>query len=215
MQRADYFTPFNEATLDSMDLDAGSGGPLLLPVQSGAAHPNLMVVGSKEGRVYLLDRDNDNMGQFQSGSDSQIVQSLVGSFNGIYTTPSFFAGKVYISGRGGPIKAFALKNGLLATPPSQTSLTFLSPGANAVVSSQGSTNGILWALQRGSPGVLRAYDATNLSKELYNSSQVATRDALNSVAKFSSPTVANGKVYITGNDTSGPGGKFFIFGRLP
>jgi len=100
LQRADYFTPFNEATLDSMDLDAGSGGPLLLPVQSGAAHPNLMVVGSKEGRVYLLDRDN--MGQFQSGSDSQIMQSLVGSFNGIYTTPSFFAGKVYISGRGGP-----------------------------------------------------------------------------------------------------------------
>src|SRR6185295_19822876 len=46
------------------------------------------------------------------------------------------------------------------------------------------------------PGILRAYDAGNVTRELWNSQQNASRDALGNFSKFSPPTVANGKVFV-------------------
>jgi hypothetical protein len=46
------------------------------------------------------------------------------------------------------------------------------------------------------PGILRAYDGTDLSRELWNSQQNAARDDLGAFAKFNTPVVANGKVYM-------------------
>src|ERR1019366_7878556 len=72
---ADYFTPYNYSSLDGSDLDTGSAGVALLPDAAGsAAHPHLMVGAGKEGRIYLLDRDN--LGKLHSGSDAQIVKSI-------------------------------------------------------------------------------------------------------------------------------------------
>ncbi len=89
---ADYFTPFNQFDLNNRDLDTGSSGALLLPDSVGsAAHPHLLTSAGKEGRVYLLDRDN--MGQFQTGSDSQIVQSIAMANGGLFGIPAYFNGK--------------------------------------------------------------------------------------------------------------------------
>lgn len=57
--------------------------------------------------------------------------------------------------------------------------------------------------------MLRAYDATNIGKELYNSEQNTTRDGLNSYVKFSVPTVADGKVFV------GTQAYFTIYGLFP
>ena len=81
------------------------------------------------------------------------------------------------------------------------------------ISANGASNGILWTLQTGReagmPGILHAYDATNLSKELYNSNQAGTRDALDEWDKFSVPVVANGEVFVTSNS------QLTIYGLLP
>jgi len=69
----DYFTPFNQQELSDEDSDVGSSGFVLLPDQPGP-HPHLGVSAGKEGKIYLVDRDN--LGKFQSGGDSQIVQSI-------------------------------------------------------------------------------------------------------------------------------------------
>ncbi len=102
---ADYFTPFNQGSLDAVDNDLGAGGLLLLPDQPGA-HPHLLVGAGKEGRIYLVDRDN--MGGYSTSRDA-VVQSLPGALGyGSYGTPAFFNGTVYYLGAGDVLKAFTL-----------------------------------------------------------------------------------------------------------
>ncbi len=193
----DYFTPFDQDYLNQNDIDLGSGGVVVLPDTVGSAsHPHLLVGGGKEGTIYLLDRDN--LGHFQAGSDSQIVQSLPLAVASIRCVPAYFAGSLYYVGKNDVPKQFTLANAQLSlTPTSQASETYAYPGATPSVSASGQTNGIVWTVLPGGVGGLYAYDAANLSHELYNSYQAAHgRDTLGKPVKFEVPTIANGKVYV-------------------
>lgn len=200
---ADYFTPFNYSTLNGDDADVGSSGVVLLPDEAGGGdHPHLMVGAGKEGRIYVLDRDN--LGKWQAGSDSQIVQSLPRAISSLFGNPAYFNGAVYFCGSGDNLKAFSIVNGSLSTSPvSRSPESFGFPGCVPAISANGKSNGIVWVLDPGGTvcapgcvsGTLRAYDASNLANELYNSAQYAARDSLGLQVKFSVPTVANGKVY--------------------
>src|SRR5262249_35399699 len=195
LSAADYFTPFNQVDLNNKDLDTGSSGALLLPDSVGSAeHPHLLTSAGKEGRIYLIDRDN--MGKYQSGSDSQIVQSIAGAVGGLFGIPAYFKGSVYFSGANDRLKAYSISNAKLsAAPTSQSAAIYSGLGSVPSVSVNGAMNGIIWALEGSGGGVLRAYDAANLANELYDSSQNKPRDGLGSYVKFSTPTIANGKVY--------------------
>lgn len=189
----DYFTPFNQQFLADNDLDLGSGGVLLVPTQS-ATVSNLLVAGSKQGTIYVVNRDN--LGHFHSGSDSQIVQSLTNLIQAVFDTPAYWNGRVYYGGAKTAVQAFAVTNGQLSTTPvSQGSVVFGFPGATPSISANGTTNGIVWVIQKDGKAILRAYDANNLTNELYNSS---TRhgDSPGNAVKFTVPTIANGKVYV-------------------
>jgi len=212
----DYFSPSVQSTLAANDLDLGSGGVLLLPDQSGA-HPHEMVSAGKNGTIYLVNRDN--MGQFNPNQD-QIVQELVNIFpntlgneGGNFSSPIYFNGSVYFSPVANAVQAFSLNNGLLSTAPtSQSSEVYNARGGTMAISANGSTNGILWTLQStgsSSPGILHAYDATNLANELYNSNQAGSRDTLDTWLKFSLPLVANGKVFVAGVS------QLTVYGLLP
>ncbi len=193
LKAIDYFTPFNYVDLNNRDLDVGSAGVALLPDEAGnAAHPHLMVGAGKEGRIYVLDRDN--LGKWQAGSDSQIVDSLAGAIGGLFGNPAYFNKTVYFCGAGDRLKAFPLANASLGrAPKSQSQASFGFPGCTPTISANGTANGIVWALETS--GTLHAYDASNLGTELYNSNQNRARDALGGYVKFTAPAVANGKVY--------------------
>ena len=190
---ADYFTPFNYDSLNQSDLDVGSAGVALLADEAGSSqHPHLMVGSGKEGRIYLLDRDN--MGKVQAGSDSQIVQSIPGAIGGLFGNPAYYNKTIYFCGSGDSLKAFPISGGRMAiSPASQSAAPFGYPGCVPTISANGTADGIVWILEAS--GTLHAYDATNLATELYNSNQNKTRDALGATVKFSVPTVVNGKVY--------------------
>ena len=210
---ADYFTPHNQLALEAANADMSSGGPLLLPDQA-VGPQRLMVSAGKQGIVYLLNRDN--MGRFQVGSDSQIVQSFPGGACGpgscaIFGTPAYFSNTVYTAAVDDRLRAYSLSSGQL-TLAGQSPNSFRWPGATPVVSANGSSNGIVWALETngsGAPAVLRAYSAANVSVELYNSDENAARDNPGPAVKFGVPTVANGKVYV------GSQFQVSVFGLLP
>jgi uncharacterized protein YjdB len=197
----DWFTPFDEATLDAEDLDLGSGGLLLVPDQSGP-NPHLLVASGKEGRIYLIDRDN--MGHFNSTYDTQIVQEIYQELGGNYSTASYWQENVYFAAWNDTLKTFAFSNGLLSvTPVSQSSHVFGYVGATTSISANQTSNGIVWAIDwnlanSGGSGVLYAFDAADVANELYDTTQVASRDTLGAAAKFVVPTVFNGKVYVGG-----------------
>lgn len=198
---ADFFTPYDQATLSADDTDFGSGGPLLLPDSAGSvAHPHLMVACGKEGTIYLLDRDN--LGKYNGVDDSQIVQSLPTIIGGTWSSAAYFNQNIYYAGQNDTVKAFGLSGGLLTTSPTTQSPTSYGwPGATPAISANGTNQAIVWTLQvdgaeSGGAAILHAYNAYNLGNELYNSTQAGSRDMLNVAVKFTIPTVANGKVYV-------------------
>jgi uncharacterized repeat protein (TIGR03806 family) len=197
----DYFTPFNQASLNAADTDLGSGGVVILPDEVGSAtHPKLLIGCGKEGKIYLLDRDN--LGHFHAGNDSQIVQSLPGLVAGTWGTPAYYKKRMYFIGSGDSMKMLPFSGGKLSGRiQSQTGNTFGYPAGTPTISANGDTNGIAWAIDfgafgTGGPAVLHAYDAENLANELYNSTQAGGRDIPGPAVKFTTPAVANGKVYL-------------------
>jgi uncharacterized protein (TIGR03437 family) len=205
----DYFAPFNYADLNYRDLDVGSAGVALLGDEAGSPeHPHLLAGAGKEGRLYLLDRDN--MGQWQGASaDSQIVGSSgANAIGGLFGNPSYFNHAVYFCGSGDNLKAYGVWSAVLSSGPTSISPgKFAGLGCVPAISANGTANAIVWALDAA--GVLRALDAGNLGNEVYNSNQNAARDALGPYVKFTVPTIVNGKVY------AGTQNSLVVYGLLP
>jgi uncharacterized repeat protein (TIGR03806 family) len=194
---ADYFTPYNQATLAVNDTDLGSGGTILLPDSVGsAAHPHLMVGCGKDGILRLVDRDN--MGHYNAANDNQIVQEVPGAITGAWSTPAFFNNQIYYQGSGDVMKGFFISNAVITpTPVSQARINFSALGGTPSISANGTNNAIVWTIQSdGGPDVLHAYNATNLALELYNSSQNLARDNPGQAIIMTTPTVVNGKVFV-------------------
>ena len=197
----DYFTPWNQHTLDQNDSDFGSGGALLLPDQPGTPYPHLLIQVGKEGTIDLVNRDN--MGHFHAGNDSQIVQTIPYAIGGIWGAPAFWNNTAYFGGSNDHLRAFAFDPHAQQLSTGSTSASpeyFNFPGSTPSVSSNGTNNGIVWIIENdtygGGNAVLRAYDATNLGTELYNSEQNPNRDRVGLAVKFTVPTIADGSVYV-------------------
>ena len=215
----DYFTPCDQAMLASADKDPGSSAPLLLPDSIGpASHVNLIVGAAKNGSMYLVDRDT--LGGYSACPDTPPHPVQVVSVNDgpILSTPLFWNNAIYVAAGNGRLKAFPMIGGAVnSTPLALQSPEILGPqGATPVVSSNGANNAIIWLIDASgalaapnTPAILRAFDAGNLSNEIYNSAMVSSRDTAGLAVKFTVPTVANGKIYV-GTQT-----ELDVYGLLP
>jgi hypothetical protein len=202
----DWFTPSAWSTMDSNDKDLSSSGPLLVPGTS------LLAGGGKTGILYVVN--TGNMGQYNA-SDSQIVQEDSISGHSLNGGPVFWQRS---SANGGPmlynwsgsdtLKAFPFNGSQFATSPSQQGVIQPSwPGGFLALSANNDQpgSGVIWATipiggtlgnNPPAPGAMYAFDAGNLSNELWDSTQNAARDGLGDIGKFVPPMVANGKVYL-------------------
>jgi hypothetical protein len=213
---SDYFEPYNTVDESNADIDLGSGGPMLLPdmIDATGNVRHLLAGAGKDKNIYVADRDN--LGKFnqKSADNSNLYQELPGALaQGAWSSPAYFDGTVYYAGRNDTLKAFPTTQAQMATTPSsQSAVVFPYPGSTPSVSANGTENGIVWAVESNLSlaGVLHAYDATSLSRELYNSNQAAGgRDSFGNGNKFITPVIVNGKVFV-GTQTG-----VAMFGLLP
>lgn len=205
-----YFTPYNYKDLSSDDNDLGSGGPVLLP---GKGHPAGIVFGGKAGDLFVVDPTR--MGGLQGTLENASLQRIRVS-SGIYSAPAYWNGHLYYYGAGDTLKDFIVTNGRLAvTPAAQSSRKSETSGGTPTVSANGDKDGVVWIIEnkawnayRGK-AVLHAYDALNVSKELYSSDQNPDRDRAGDSIRFTIPMVANGRVYV------GVKNAVTVYGLLP
>ncbi|MFG2801561.1 Ig-like domain-containing protein [Streptomyces pseudovenezuelae] len=210
LSTADFFSPSNAATLDLTDQDVSSGAPMALPDGFGTAeHPHLLVQQGKDGRVFLLDRDNlGGMGQGPQGGDAAVSKS--GPYQGMWGHPAFWGGDggyVYVVGNQGPLRAlkYGVRNGgtpaLTLTGQSQDTFGYTS--GSPLVTSDGTdeSSALVWMTSAsnasGADGTLRAYSPTpdgNGRLQLLWSAPIGT------ATKFSTPTAERGKVYVGTRD---------------
>ncbi|HEX4231704.1 MAG TPA: hypothetical protein VHZ07_23750 [Bryobacteraceae bacterium] len=210
----DYFATFDVVKQNEEDGDLGSSGPVVLPDVKDAAGRiwHLAVGAGKDGNIYLVNRDD--MSKFnpeQNRVYQEVPNVLEGRpLAGTRGGGAYFDGRIYYGARDQPIREFRFQDGkLLSQPSSATKETFVYPGATPSISANGPRNAILWAVENVNHTVLHAYDATNLSHELYNSNQAAGgTDHFGANNKFITPMIANGKVYIGTADGVG------VFGLL-
>jgi len=203
----DWFTPSNWSYLDSNDQDTSSSGPMLIP---GTA-PTLLAGGGKSGILYVLN--TANLGKYSAG-DSQIVQEELITTSAAVPEGHINLGPVYWNRgaeNGGPqmyhwgaedvIRVYPFNGGTFAANPSAVgSGSAIPPGGALALSANGDQHGtgLLWATTNNPPpnGELHAFDAENISNEVWNSMMFPTRDSYGYFVKFLPPLVANGKVYV-------------------
>jgi hypothetical protein len=176
----------------------------LIPTQTQGPYSNLIVQGDKAGNLYVINANN--MGHYNSSNNNQLVQYLVSPTKGMWSSPAWWNNYIYIGGEAEALQAFSFNPAtslLSTTAVSKTSATFPYPGTTVSISSNGTSNGIVWAINSSgyktttSEAKLLAYKATNLATQLYSSATNATRDNPGASLKFTVPTIANGKVYMT------------------
>jgi hypothetical protein len=207
----DYFEMDNQSSENGSDTDLGSGGAMVLPdLNDGAGHTMHLAVGAgKDSNLYVVNRDS--MGKFNASNNNSIYQELAGALpGGVWAMPAYFNNTIYYGSVGSSIQAFTITNAKLSTSATaHTANSFGYPGATPSVSANGTSNGIVWAVENSNPATLHAFDASTLN-ELYNSNQAASsRDHFGNGNKFMVPTIVNGKVFVgTPNGVA-------VFGLLP
>ena len=211
----DWFTPFNYEVLEMQDRDLGSGGAMVVPGR------NIVMGGGKEGRLYLLDRGN--LGKFSGGNnDEQIVQrlDLTPTRAHVHGTPVYWKSTegefIYLMAEEEVLKQFKIVEGgklelhAMSTeraPYMDRDAGSTMPGGILSLSANGDRpgTGIVWlnipiamnAIHKVVPGIVRAFDASDVSKHLWTSEMsAAARDSYGNYAKFNPVTVYNGKVYV-------------------
>ncbi|MFI8961735.1 choice-of-anchor D domain-containing protein [Streptomyces sp. NPDC053493] len=218
MSAQDFFSPTDANQLDLNDTDLGSGGPVALPAPpfGTSDHPRLLVQIGKDGRLFLLDRDDlGGRGQGPGGTDK--VVGTFGPYEGVWGHPAVYGGQggyLYTIGTGGPLRAFAY--GLTGdgkpafTNTGRSTGTFGYTSGSPVITSTGTNAGsaLVWSVYSdgasGANGQLRAYDAipTGGTLKLRWSAPIGT------AAKFSVPATDGGRVYVGTRD-----GHVLAFGR--
>lgn len=200
----DLFTPSNWQSLDESDIDFGSGGVMVLPDQPGSL-PDLAVAAGKIGTLFLMNEDD-------LGGYSPIQNNVLGSYEigGCWCGPAFFVdpdGLARVVSSGG--KEVAIWK-LQTSPKPRLARVIASPvlstgqngGFFTSVSSNGTTDPIVWALSRplsrtSSSTTLYAFNPDSGGSTMAILFSATAGSWPNIGGNYNQvPVVANGNVYV-------------------
>jgi hypothetical protein len=207
LKLVDWFTPNNHEYLFLNNIDLSAGGVTLIP------DSQLMFAGGKEGVIFLLNRND--MGKLEGASRGPLQRFQAGNGCGqkdcAQTLGTAFWGRqndgvLYVWDRRDVLRAYNFVNNRFVTTAAAVSKAKPGMTGGPTVSANGSDvgSGVVWAVTTQStrsgglaPGTLRAFRASDVSQEIYNTDMNGARDAPGGFTKFAPPVVANGKVYVS------------------
>jgi hypothetical protein len=219
----DYFTPCNERWMDGIDLDLGSGGPALIPETNllyGGGKQGIIYLLSRANLGKFVaestasDCQNPNVVQQFQATDIH-VHGAGTTYGHIHGSPVYWKGpdqaRIYVWGENDHLKAYTFSQGKFVDVDRPKESTVQAPNGMPGGLLSGSSNGsaagtgIIWVVlpldgdankERGVQGVVRAFDAQDVSRQLWTSELSGARDRLGLMAGFVPPTVAGGKVFV-------------------
>src|SRR5215475_6546708 len=206
----DFFSPSNAAIMDVNDQDIGASGPVALPDRFFGTPkvPHLMVVMGKDGRLFLLNRD-DLGGKAQGPGHSDAVVQSLGPYHGAWGHPAAYGGDggyIYVVQNSAPMMVF--KFGVNGSGQPALSLagntpdTFGYTSGSPLVTSNGTSSGsaVVWVTKSDGPtginGQLCAYNGTPTSGTLTRLRCFPVGTA----SKFSVPGSGGGRIYVGTRD---------------
>jgi outer membrane protein assembly factor BamB len=186
----DSYTPSVYATMQANDQDLGSTDPVLLPKQASSKTPYLLVQGSKDNNIRLVNRQNlsGQGGPNHVGGALQVIsQPIKGDVD---TQPA-----VWTDGNGVTWVFITNYSGLMAykvvTTNGNTTLQLAYQSTTDAGSSPFIANGILFIQGNN---VLYALNPTT-GVQLWSSNQSSAGGSIGSL-HWQSPIVVNGRVYV-------------------
>jgi hypothetical protein len=215
----DWFTPSDHFELDAHDTDINSSGATLIP------GTNMVIGGGKSGVLYSLDKEHfGHLGDEHALQHFKATDSHLHSL--VYWDSDQHGPLLYVWGQRDRARVYGVNGDKLGETPVQTrnEVNEGHPGAMLSLSANGGKDGILWAAihatgdswHESRPGILHAYDADDIDRELWNSWQNKERDDCGEYSKMAPPTIANGKVYLASFGTENSGtGTLCVYGLLP
>jgi hypothetical protein len=198
---ADWFTPSNWSQLNGADADL-TGGVVLVPGS------NFLISGGKESVIYVIDQ----MNMTKLNTTDMISQRVSVGGGGEIHNFAFWNNRAYVWPDGNSLHVYSYANGKLTEVGGATMTPRPPhPGGIMTLSEDGTKDvtAIVWAAlidqttQKTdawhfiAAGRLVAVDAMAPTKILFDTNKNKMRDGPGNLAKFSPPTVANGKVYVT------------------
>ncbi len=220
LSAADFFSPANAPTLDVDNEDFGSGGPVGLPFGT-RADPALLIQAGKDGRVFILNRDNlGGREQGPGGTDSFLAEA--GPYAGLWGHPAAFGPVSTVSASSTPDFAYYVGKGDVmrylrfganasgaptVTDVADSTTNFGYTSGSPVVTSTGNdqASAVVWEVysagSNGADGTLDAF-AAEPPKGCVVVCQMAPiwSAPIGTAAKFTIPATDNGRVYVGTRD---------------
>ena len=190
---ADYFAPSNELAESNVDQDLGNCGMAIIPTTSYG-----FVGSTKYDQAHLVNLNN--LGHFNGAANPNAPDACLQTINvggRVGSNPVAWNGGanqyVYLKGSG-TLTQWKLVTGGAVSLTQVASLGSIGGNGGCCISSNGTSNGILWAM--GTSNQISAYDATNVSNPvLWTCNQNGARDGFSGSNSWQFPMVINGKLY--------------------
>ena len=220
-----FFSPANAPSLDAADTDLGSGGPVGLPFGT-STYPDLLVQIGKDGRIFLLNRDNLG-GREQGTGGTDAAVGVFGPYAGQWGHPAVFADTpaltasntatandyLYYVGKNSYLRVLKAAADSSGTPTlsdvANSSFTFGYTSGSPVVTSNGTdpASAIVWIVyasgSTGSSATLDAFAAAPPSTCMSSAPCTQTpiwSAPIGTASKFTTPAASNGMVYVGTRD---------------
>ncbi|MFZ0733448.1 MAG: hypothetical protein WAM79_14060 [Candidatus Sulfotelmatobacter sp.] len=207
----DLFTPSNQASLDQADNDFGSGGVMVLPDQPGST-PHMAVAAGKVGSLFFMNEDS--LGGYSTQKNNVLGTYTIGACwcgESYFVDPSDGLGRVVGSG-GQQVLVYKVqtspKVALVKVSQSPALASWVQdPGFFTSISSNGTSNPILWALSRptsasGHPIFLYAFNPRSVTKGTMKQLAKVQAGAWTNTGGNANlvPVVANGEVFVASHN---------------